>query len=224
VLKTLDPSADALSRKAALDLLRARLMSSLAPSQAHTLRGLLNSVVLSGEVCRLSAAGKLDEAAALAAGESLRASTARFREALENFLNHLVIPDLDATSCEPARAMREAAALVGPFAQKRKITIESSTCPAGFPKGPLSGALVTVLAFAVVEVMKDGADGGRVLLEARSLSPGAQIVVSGGPSRIHDAPAPSLPAGLDVAVAAFGGTRTAVSGSGFAFDVPENAA
>lgn len=220
VLKTSDPSEEALSRRAGLHLLRARLMSSLAPSQAHALRGLLNSVVLSGEVVRLSAAGKGDDAAALAAGESLRSSTARFREAFENFLNHLVTPDPIDSSCEPGRAMRDAAALIGPLALERKIAVESSSCPPGFPMSLLSGALVTALAFAAVEVLKDVADGGRVLFEAKTISPGAQIVVSGGPSLIQAAPARTLSAALDVAVAAFGGSRTAAAGSGFSFNVP----
>jgi len=220
VLKTSAPPAEALSPKAGRDLLRARLMSSLAPSQAHALRGLLNSVVLSGELVRLSAAGKGDEAAALAAGESLRSSTARFREAFENFLNHLVTPNPVDISCEPGRAMRDAAALIGPLALERRIAVESPACPPGFPMSPLSGALVTALAFAAVEVLKDVADGGRVRFEARTVSPGAQIVVYGEPSLIQNAPARTHSAALDVAVAAFGGSRTAGGGPGFSFSIP----
>lgn len=197
-------------------------MSNLAPAQAHTLRGLLNGIVLSGEVVRLSAAGKCDATAALAAGESLRTSTSRFRDAFENFLNHLVMPDLDEASCEAGRAMRDAAALVAPLAQKRRITVEASSCPPGFPTAPLSRALVTVLAFAAVEVMKDVADGGRVVFEAKTLSPGAHIVVSGGPWMVHGAESPTLPVALDDAVAAFGGSRTAVAGPGFSFNVAES--
>jgi len=216
-LKTPDPSAQALYRRDGLDLLRARLMSGLAPSQAHTLRGLLNSVVLSGEVIRLSTAGKCDDAAAHVAGESLRSSTARFREAFESFLKHLVTPDLDDDSCDPVRAMRDAAALLGPLARERKITVESSSCPPGFPMGLLSGALVTVLAFAGMEVLKDVADGGRVLLEAKASSLGAEIVISGWPSLIHAAPALALSAATDDVVVAFGGSRTAGAGAGFSF-------
>ncbi len=195
-------------------------MSGLAPSQAHTLRGLLNSVVLSGEFVRLSAAGERDDAAALAAGESLRSSTVRFREAFESFLNHLVTAELEGPSCEPGRAMRDAAALIGPLALERKIAVECPPCPPGFQVSLLSGALVTVLAFAAVEVLKEVADGGRILFEAKSISPGAQIVISGGPPRVQAAPARTLSAALDVAVAAFGGSRTPGAGSGFSFNVP----
>ncbi|KAF0243509.1 MAG: hypothetical protein FD180_3293 [Planctomycetota bacterium] len=214
------PPEEALSRRASLDLLRARLMSGLAPSQAHALRGLLNGVVLSGEVVRLSGTGKRDEAAALAAGEALRSSTTRFREAFENFLKHLVTSELDDASCEPGRAMRDAASLLAPFAQKRRITVEASACPPDFPAGLLPGALVTVLGFAGMEVLKDVADGGRILFEAKALPAGAQIVVSGGPSMISHAPGGPLPSALDDAVAAFGGSRTAIAGSGYAFDIP----
>jgi hypothetical protein len=177
--------------------------------------------VLSGEVVRLSANAKRDDSTAHSAGESLRSSTSRFKEAFENFLNHVVNPDLDDASCEPGRAMRDAAALVAPLASQRKITVESSSCPAGFPTILLSRALVTVLAFAAVEVMKDVADGGRVVFEAKRFPTGDQIVVSGSPSLLHGAPSAMLPAALDVAVAAFGGSRTAVSGPGFSFNVAE---
>ncbi|MEK7469004.1 MAG: hypothetical protein AAB074_16645 [Planctomycetota bacterium] len=221
MLNTLDPRAEAVSRKACLDLLRSRLMTSLAPSQAHSLRGLLNGVVLSGEVVRLSSTGKRDEESAVAAGVSLQSSTSRFREAFENFLKHLVTPELDDATCESGRAMRDAAALVGPLAQKRHITVEASSCPPGFPISLPSGAMVTVLAFAAVEVMKDVADGGRIVFEATTTtSAGARIVVSGGPSLVHTAPVVTLPVALDDAVAAFGGSRTAVKGSGFSFSIP----
>ncbi len=223
MLTTVKPSAEAQSRRAGLDLLRARLLASLAPSQSHELRGLLNSVVLSGEVLRLATTGKHDGTAARTAGESLRTSTSRFREAFENFLNHVVNPDLDDASCEPGRAMRDAAALVGPLALKRSIAVESSACPAGFPATLLTRALVTVLAFAAVEVMKDVADGGRISFEAKRFPTGDRIVVSGGPSLLHETPSDMLPAALDVAVAAFGGSRTAVSGPGFTFDVAKGA-
>lgn len=203
-----------------MDLLRARLMSDLAPSQAHALRGLLNGVLLSGECVRLLEAGKRDDAAALAAGGSLRSSTARFREAFENFLNHLVTSDFEGPPCDPGRAMRDAAALVGPLALERKIAVECPPCPPGFPASLPGGALVTVLAFAAVEVLKEIADGGRLVFEGKASAPVAQIVVSGGPPRAQAAPARMPSGALDVALAAFGGSRAPAAGSGYSFNVP----
>lgn len=223
-MKTLEPSAEYASRKTGLDLLRARLMTSLAPSQAHHLRGLLNGVVLSGEVVRLSGNGKRDETAATVASETFRASTARFREAFESFLKHLIAPELEDTSCDPGQAMHDAAALITPLALRRKIVVEVSSCPAYFPIRALSRAMVTVLAFSAVEVLKDVADGGRIRFEATMYEPGPRIVVSGEPSLLHEAPSGALPEALGEAVAAFGGSQTGMVGSGFSFHVGDPAA
>lgn len=208
----------ALSRKAGLDLLRGRLLSSLAPSLSHALRGLLNIVVLSGEVVRLSTTGARNEAVALAAGETLRTSTARFREVFDSFLNNLVTSDPGDAWREPSRVMHDAAALIEPLALERKIAVEISCCPPGFPRDPLPASLATVLAFAAAEVLREVADGGRVLFLASVLASGAQIVVSGGPSR--EAESAALSVELEDALAAFGGSRSAVHGSGFSFDIP----
>lgn len=216
-MRILEPVSESLSRRASLDLLRAGLIGSLAPSQAHNLRGLLNGVMLSEEVVRLSSAGTRDDVAAQAATATLHSSMARFRDAFENFLNHVVNPDLEDASSEPARAMRDAAALVAPLALQRRIAVEPGSCPEGFPVAIFPRAIVTALACAAAEVMKDVADGGRVVFEAKRCTAGDQIVVSGSPSLLQGT-ASSSP--LDAAIAAFGGSRTAVSGPGFAFEVP----
>lgn len=213
------PTAEALSRRDGLDLIRARLLASVAPSHAHTLRGLLNIVVLSGELVRLSAAGSRDGAVTPAAGEALRCSTTRFCEAFDGFLNHLVTPDLGDPWYEPARVLKEASALLQPLASERRISVEFSACPPGFPADLLPGSLVTVLAFVGVEILRDVADGGRVLFLATKIPPGAQFVVSGGPSRTPGSLRQNLPAGLEAAVAAFGGSRSTVAGSGFSFEI-----
>lgn len=218
-----DTSAEALSRKTGMEALRARLMSSLAPSLMHALRGLLNTVVLTGEVVRLSATGKRDDAAAVLAGNSLRLSTSRFQAAFENFLNYLVTSGLEIVACEPGRAMRDAAALVWPLGLERKIGVEALSCPPGFTVSPLPGAWVPVFAFAAVEVLNEVANGGHVLFEARTSASGGRIVISGSPARIHAAPSRELSGDLEAVIARFGGRRLEAGGPGYSFDLPVSA-
>lgn len=214
-LKTMEPSAAARLRTAGLDLIRARLMSGLASSQSHALRGILNTIVLSGEVLLLSCAGD-DAASVKSAGVSLRGATTRFRDAFERFLGFLVATAPDCASSHASTALGDIQALLEPLARERAVRIEVSARPEALPKDPLPGTFVLVLALAVLEVLAQVGDGGRLSIAAQGTGPASRIVISGDPS----APPGPLPEAIEDIIAACGGARSGAPGPGFAFEVP----